>query len=54
MTRGLGWFLLGILGGVVGTLAWQQFRERYGAEEDVDDISDSIERKLGEMEAVLN
>ncbi|MBX7133211.1 MAG: DUF2730 domain-containing protein [Fimbriimonadaceae bacterium] len=54
MNRGFGWFFFGLLSGVVGTLAWQRFRERYEESQGVDCISEGIERRLDQMEAVLD
>jgi uncharacterized membrane protein YiaA len=49
---GVGWFFAGLVVGVFGTLAALRFREL--REEDADDITEDITRRLDEMEALLN
>jgi hypothetical protein len=48
----VGWFFAGLVVGVFGTLAALRFREL--REEDADDITEDITRRLDEMEALLN
>lgn len=50
MSRGLGWFFLGILTGVVGTLVFERLREERDGD-DVDSLSESISQRLEALES---
>jgi len=50
VSRGLGWFFLGILTGVVGTLVFERLREEREAD-DVDSLSESISQRLAALES---